>query len=387
MAATRLAYLITEDWYFRQHFLALATAARDAGHEVHVLCRTGERGPRAAEAIKVAGLALHDIGFARSGLDPFKDLATRRQITDAYRDLRPDIVHHVALKPIIHGQAAARDAGIGARVNFLPGFGHVFTAGGMKARLLRPLVSRALAIALAGESVGLMAMNRDDQAQIAALARAEASSVTVLPGTGVDLNRFQPAPEPSGAPIVTYLGRFLRDKGLGDLVEAGRLLRGRGIAVTIRLVGAPDPSNPASVKPGELDSWRREPFIDIRPWTDDVPSVWRDSHLAVLPSYREGFGMSLAEAAACGRALIATDVQGCREAVLDRRSGLLVPPRDPIALAGAIETLAFEPTLRHRFAAAARHDAVERLSLEHINQTVLRLYATALKSGHHREVG
>lgn len=384
MAATRLAYLITEDWYFQQHFLALAIAARDAGHEVHVLCRTGERGPDAARAIQAAGLGLHEIDFARSGLNPFKDLATRRRITDAYRALRPDIVHHVALKPIIHGQAAARMAGIAARINFLPGFGHVFTSGGVKARLLRPLVSRALAVALASENSGLMVMNRDDRAEIAEIAGADASSVTVLPGTGIDLDRFQPAPEPPGTPIVTYLGRFLRDKGLRDLVAAGRMLRQRGIPITIRLVGAPDPSNPARIKLAELEAWRREAFIQIHPWTDDVSSVWRESHLAVLPSYREGFGMSLAEAAACGRALIATDVPGCREAVLDRRSGLLVPPRDPVALAGTIETLALDEKLRRRFAAAARQDAVERLALQQINQTVLALYETALKQGQHR---
>jgi glycosyltransferase involved in cell wall biosynthesis len=385
--ATRLAYLITEDWYFRQHFLALAIAARDSGHEIHVLCRTGERGPEAAEAIHAAGLTLHEIGFASSGLNPFKDLATRREISDAYRNIRPEVVHHVALKPIIHGQSAARENGIGARINFLPGFGHVFTAGGLKARLLRLLVSRALATALAGESAGVMVMNRDDRDQIAGLAKIDPSNITILPGTGVDLDKFQPAPEPTGTPVVTYLGRFLRDKGLRDLVEAGRLLSRRGIPLTIRLVGAPDPSNPASIKPRELKAWRREPFIDMRPWTDDVAAVWRESHLAVLPSYREGFGMSLAEAAACERALIATDVQGCREAVRDRGSGLLVPPRDPVALAGAIETLAFDTALRQRFARIARQDALERLSLERINQTVLALYETALNAGPRQSEG
>jgi glycosyltransferase involved in cell wall biosynthesis len=382
--APRLAFLITEDWYFRQHFLALAVAARDVGFDVHVLCRTGQRGPDAAKSIRSAGLDLHEIGFARTGVNPLKDFATRRRITAAYREIRPDIVHHVALKPIIHGQAAARNIGIGARINFLPGFGHVFTAKSLKARLLRPVVTRALAGALAGEQSGLMVMNRDDQIEIANLAGVEPRSVTVLPGTGVDLARFLATDEPAGNPIITYLGRFLRDKGLRELIEAGRLLDRRGATVTIRLVGAPDASNPARINTRELATWKQETFVEIKPWTDDVPSVWRDSHLAVLPSYREGFGMSLAEAAACGRALIATDVQGCRDAVLDRRTGLLVPPRDPVALAGAIETLAFDGTLRHRFATAARRDAVERLSLRHINDTVLALYEAALSANPRR---
>jgi glycosyltransferase involved in cell wall biosynthesis len=376
--ATRLAFLITEDWYFRQHFLALAIAAQGAGHEVNVLCRTGERGPEAAEAIRAAGLPIREIAFQRSGLNPFADMATRRQIVDAYRDLRPDIVHHVALKPIIHGQAAAKRVGIQARVNFLPGFGHVFTANSMKARLLRPLVSRALSGALTGERTGLMVMNRDDQHQIAALAGTDPKAVTILPGTGVDLARFKESEEPEGSIVVAYLGRFLRDKGLGELVEAGRLLHRRGVAVTIRLVGASDPSNPASIGKAELAKWAREDFIELFPWTDDVPSVWREAHLAVLPSYREGFGMSLAEAAASARALIASDVPGCRDVVRDRVSGLLIPPRDPVALAGAIETLGFDTTLRRRFAAAARQDAEARLSLDRINRQVLALYGTAL---------
>lgn len=374
----RLVYLITEDWYFRQHFLNLAEAARDAGYDVHVLCRTGERGPEAAASIRAAGLSLREIDFARTGLNPFKDLAIRRRITAAYRELKPDIVHHVALKPIIHGQAAARAADITGRVNFLPGFGHVFTSTGIKARLLRPLVSQALARALAGEIQGTMAMNQDDRRELAALARVDPGAITVLPGTGVDLDRFPPVPEPDGEPVVTYVGRFLKDKGLGDLVAAGRLLNGRGVPITIRLVGGPDPSNPASIGARVLREWERESFIEITPWTQDVASVWRDSHIAVLPSYREGFGMSLAEAAACGRALIATDVQGCREAVLDRHSGILIPPRDPVALAGAIETLAYELDLRRRFAAAARQDALDRLSVDRINRTVLDLYETVL---------
>jgi glycosyltransferase involved in cell wall biosynthesis len=376
--ATRLAFLITEDWYFRQHFLALAIAAQAAGHEVHVLCRTGERGPEAVEAIRAAGLSIREIAFQRSGLNPFADIATRRQIVSAYRELRPDIVHHVALKPIIHGQAAAKRARIQARVNFLPGFGHVFTANSMKARLLRPLVSRALSGALTGERTGLMVMNRDDQHQIAALAGTDPEAVTTLPGTGVDLARFKESEEPEGPIVAVYLGRFLRDKGLSELVEAGRLLHRRGSPVIIRLVGAPDPSNPGSIGKAELARWAREDFIELRPWTDDVPSIWREAHLAVLPSYREGFGMSLAEAGASGRALIASDVPGCRDVVRDRVSGLLIPPRDPVALAGAIETLGFDTTLRRRFASAARQDAEARLSLDRINRQVLALYDTAL---------
>ena len=379
--ATHLAFLITEDWYFRQHFLALATAARAAGYDVSVLCRIGECGPEAADAIRSAGLALHAVDFQRSGLNPFKDLATRHRISRLYRDLRPDIVHHVALKPIIYGQAAARQTGVAARINFLPGFGHVFAADTLKTKLLRPMVSRALARALKGEEIGLMVMNQDDQQQMAGLAEADSGAVTVLPGTGVDLTRFPEVEEPSGPIVATYLGRLLHDKGLRELVEAGSILRQRGVAVTIRLVGAPDPSNPASIDAGTLAGWRRDGVVELHPWTDDVPGVWRHAHLAVLPSYREGFGMSLAEAAATGRALIASDVAGCRDVVRDGVTGLLVPPRDAIALAEAIERLARDTDTRRRFAGMARRDSEQRFALERITRTVLELYETALRAG------
>ena len=176
-------------------------------------------------------------------------------------------------------------------------------------------------------------------------------------------------------------GRLLNDKGLRELVEAGSILRQRGVAVTIRLVGAPDPSNPASIDAGTLAGWRRDGVVELHPWTDDVPGVWRDAHLAVLPSYREGFGMSLAEAAATGRALIASDVAGCRDVVRDGVTGLLVPPRDAIALAEAIERLARDTDTRRRFAGMARRDSEQRFALERITRTVLELYETALRAG------
>ena len=153
------------------------------------------------------------------------------------------------------------------------------------------------------------------------------------------------------------------------------------MAVTIRLVGAPDPSNPASIDAGTLAGWRRDGVVELHPWTDDVPGVWRHAHLAVLPSYREGFGMSLAEVAATGRALIASDVAGCRDVVRDGVTGLLVPPRDAIALAEAIERLARDTDTRRRFAGMARRDAEQRFALERITRTALELYETALRAG------
>lgn len=376
----QLVYLISEDWYFRRHFLALAVAAKEAGHNVTVCCRLGEHGATAVSQIQDAGIAVRRIDFQRSSLNPWIDCNTRRQIVRAYSELAPDIVHQIALKPIIHGQYAARRTGVKARVNFLPGFGHAFTSRAVKAQILKPLISVALAHALSGETIGLAVMNVDDRNRLAALAGSDPNAVTVVPGTGVDLSRFAASPENEGPIVATFLGRFLQDKGLEELAEAARILHQRNCPIIVRLVGAPDPGNPASLPESLLTTWQSEGLVEVEPWTDNVPDVWRDSHIAILPSHREGFGMSLAEAAACKRPLVATDVPGCRDAVLNGKTGLLVPPRDPEALANAIGALARDKVRRHAMAVAARQDAETRLSLERINELVLKLYDNLLNT-------
>lgn len=372
-----LVYLVAEDWYFRHHFLATASAAQGAGWRVTALCRTGTRGTGHADAIARAGISLEPIEFERASLDPWRLVADYRRVRERYRVLRPDLVHHVALKPILVGQAAAKAEGISARVSTVPGFGFVFSSRSAKARVARPLVRAALSWALSGEA-GLTVLNADDQVRLATIAGVSQDRVTVIPGVGVDIDRFRPSTEPStesdGRIVATFLGRMLRDKGVEDLVAASRLLREQGVAVTVRLVGAPDPSNPASLEESRLAAWDLEGVVDYQGWRDDLDQVWAESHIAVLPSHGEGFGMSLAEAGASGRPLVATDVPGCREAVIDGETGLLVPARDPAALATALRRLAGDADLRRRLGAAARRDAESRMSIERVNDAMLAVY-------------
>ncbi len=185
-----------------------------------------------------------------------------------------------------------------------------------------------------------MVLNADDRAAVARLAGRRLADVEVLPGTGVDLDRFTPSPEPDGPPVAAFVGRMLGEKGLEELAAAARLLRDGGSPVRIRLVGAPDPESPTAIPEERLRAWTASGMLDWTGATDDVAGVWRQSHIAVLPSHREGLGMSVLEAAACGRPAVASDVPGCREAVQHGVTGLLVPGRDPPALAAALAGLA-----------------------------------------------
>ncbi len=171
---------------------------------------------------------------------------------------------------------------------------------------------------------------------------------------------------------------MLRDKGVVELVGAARLLRDRGVALTVRLVGPPDPDNPASIPAKQLESWRNDGLVEWIGEVDDVSGIWRDAHIAVLPSYREGLPKALLEAAACGRPMVATDVPGCREVVRDGETGLLVPLGDTVALADALQRLAEDPDLRRRLGQTARRMIEDDFSEQIVVCETMALYRQIL---------
>jgi glycosyltransferase involved in cell wall biosynthesis len=200
------------------------------------------------------------------------------------------------------------------------------------------------------------------------------SRIALIPGSGVDVHRFTPLPEPVGAPTFGFVGRLLDDKGVRTLVAAHRLLRKRIPDAELLIAGTPDPANPASVSELEARSWNDEAGLTWLGHVADIAGFWAKAHAAVLPSRREGLPLSLMEAAACGRAMIASDVPGCREIVLHERTGLLFPVDDPVALADAMGRLAVDKDLRARCALKARKLVVERLAADLIGRQTVTLY-------------
>ncbi len=364
-----LLFLITEDWTLWLHRLSTARAARDAGWDVVVATRVAAHGDR----IRSEVFLLIPIGMRRRSLAPWRELASVVELIRLYRREQPDLVHHVAMKPVIYGSLAAWLAGVPAVVNALTGMGYVFTSRELKARLLRPPIRRAFHWLLDRSNSRLILQNSDDAAALAGAVVAK-ERVVLIRGSGVDTEAFASSEEPAGAPVAVMVSRMLRDKGVLELVEAARLLQRRAVPLRVVLVGAPDPENPTAIAERELQAWDAAGVIAWWGERSDIAAIWADSHIAVLPSYREGLPKSLLEAAACGRPMVATDVPGCREIVLDGVTGLLVPPRDAQSLAAALERLAGDAALRRRMGAAAR-DLVERaLSDEVIVAQTLALY-------------
>lgn len=365
-----ILYVVTEDWYFWSHRLPIARAARDAGAKVIVAARMTDHKDR----IEAEGFKGVDIPFDRSGVNPVKDLGTLSQLIRLYRQFEPDLVHHVAVKPVLYGSIAASLTSVPAIVNAMAGLGFLFISESWKARLMRGAFRKLIAILGNWQNTSLIVQNRDDKLVFEDCG-VRLQQITLIPGSGVDTAMFQPMPEPEGMPVAICVSRMLKDKGILELVEAARILRDRKIPLKIRLVGGTD-ANPTSIPKNNLMAWAAEGLVEYAGHSNDVVNEYARAHIAVLPSYREGLPKSLLEAAACGRPIVATDVPGCREICIDGETGKLVPAKDPLALANALATLAHDQKLRKTYGINARELADRAFSTDVVIAETMELYST-----------
>jgi glycosyltransferase involved in cell wall biosynthesis len=375
----KLLFLVTEDWYFFSHRLPIARAARDAGCEVIVATRVGTHG----DAITREGFRLIPLKMRRRNKNPLREVAAVLEITTIYRRERPDLVHHVAMKPVLYGSLAARLTGVPAVVNALAGLGFVFSSDRWKAKLLRPWIRTAFRLLFMKGCGKVILQNPDDQRLLTESGVLSADRTVLIRGSGVDISYFRPFPEQvEGPTVVTLVARMLLDKGVVEFVEAVRLLKRQGLSFRAVLVGAPDPENPASISENQMLTWQSEGIIEWWGQRSDIPTVWAQSHIAVLPTtYGEGVPKSLLEAAACARPIIATDVPGCREIVRHEKNGLLVPVRDPAALAHAIERLITNRALRQKMGEEGRQLVQHEFSESIVVNKTLDLYRSILGQG------
>jgi glycosyltransferase involved in cell wall biosynthesis len=364
----RLLYVVNEDWAFLLSRLPMARAARDAGFEVHVA--TNVSNGRAA--IEAEGFVLHPIPFRRGRLSPLAAIRAVLAIRKIENAIRPAIVHHSPLQCCVFGSLAAIDRDF-PTVNAITGLGYIFTSSNLLPRLLKQGMVWLLPWLLNRRHSNIVVENPDDRDALLALG-ARPERMRLIPGSGVDADRFKPLPEPDGPITIGFAGRLLVDKGIRALVAAHDLLRGQGHNFNLIIAGNPDPANPASISRDEVEGWTKRPGITWLGHIDDIVTLWRAVHIATLPSHREGLPVALMEAAACGRPLVATDAPGCREICIANQTGLLVPIEDPPALAHAILTLAQSQELRARFGVAARKLVEDKLSARIIGRSIVELY-------------
>ena len=374
----RLLFVVNAPEFFLSHRLPIAVAAQKAGYEVHVASAPGD----SVQGIRARGFIHHSVGFARSGQNPWVELRTLVSLVRLFRRARPDVVHLVTIKPVLYGDIAARLARVPGVVAAVSGLGTVFLADSGLARARRWLIAKLYSAALKQKRLAVIFQNPDDRDTLISFGALQLGDVRMIRGSGVSLDEYSCLPEPEAArPVVVMAARLLRDKGVFEFVEAARLLRSRGVDVEMKLIGSADAGNLTSVTEAELDKWRKEGVVELMGFRPDIAAQYAAANIVCLPSYREGLPKSLVEAAACGRAVVTTDVPGCRDAITPNETGLLVPVKDSVALADAIQKLVEDSELRTRMAKAGRELAEEAFSIEKIVAQHLNIYEEVSANG------
>jgi len=366
----KLLFLVNDAGFFLSHRAPIALEARRHGYEVHVATAPGPF----VDKIRDLGLVYHPVQLSRSGKNPLFEFYSITNIFRLFRRLRPDIVHLVTIKPVLYGGVCARLARIPFVVAAISGLGTVFIGADLKTNLIRRIITPLYRFSLNRPNTITIFQNPDDRLTISRLAGLAANSTRLIEGSGVDLRTYRVTDEPKASIVVTMAARLLRDKGVREFIDAARLLREKGVRATFWLVGDPDPGNPTSITAEELAIWREERIVTLWGHRSDIDQIFAQSNIVVLPSYREGSPKVLLEAAACGRPIVTTDVPGCRDAIIPNKTGLLVPPRDPVSLANAIESLILDENLRREFGLAGRALAEQKFAIEHVVNQHLQIY-------------
>lgn len=333
-----LLFVVNVDWFFLSHRLPIALEAIQQGYEVHIA--TGITSHRAT--LEAHGLVVHSLTLDRSSTGLLSIVQLVVQLWNVFRSVQPDVVHLVTIKPVLLGGLVARVTGVPGVVAAVSGLGFVFVARGVTAAVRRAFVALLYRLALGHHNLKAIFQNPDDCATLSRVAHLPPRKVALIRGSGVDLALYRPAPMPEGAPVVMLAARLLVDKGVREFVAAAYKLKGQfaeKLSARFVLVGEIDPGNPTSLDAEEVELWRDEGVIEVWGHCTDMPRVLATAHIVVLPSYREGLPKVLIEAAAVGRAVITTDVAGCRDAIDPDVTGVLVPPRNVDALTTAIGNL------------------------------------------------
>lgn len=370
-----LLFVVNVDWFFLSHRLPIALEAMRHGYQVHIA--TGLTDKQCE--LERNGLVVHPLALDRSSAGFGNAWRTMVQLWRIFRTVRPDVVHLVTIKPVLLGGLVARLARVPAVVAAVSGLGFVFIARGAKAAVRRWLVGVLYRAALGNRNLKVIFQNADDLCSLAKVAHLPTDKVAMIRGSGVDLTRFAYVPLPGGVPVVILATRLLADKGVLEFVQAARLLRQRGCEARFVLVGTVDTANPASFTDVEVSAWVHDDVVEWWGHRADMPQVLAAAQVVVLPSYREGLPKVLIEAAACGRAVVTTDTPGCRDAIGPNVTGVLVPVRNAVALAAAMEDLIKDPLRCKVMGDAGRALAEKAFDVRQVVALHLQIYQELTK--------
>ena len=356
------------DWYIYNFRLALAKELQARGNEVILISPPGEFHDR----LQASGFEWIPFSLSRQGTNPINELRTLWSLIHLYYRIKPDIVHHFTIKPVIYGSLAAQILGIKGIINSITGLGHLFIDTSFITRILLGFTKILYRLGLHRTQV--IFENPEDQNTFIKHRFIKPEQTHLILGTGVNIDKFSPVKSENEIPLVLFASRLLATKGLKEFVDAAYILKQKGIRARFAIAGTPDPGNPASISPEQINAWEESGTVEIWGWQSDMPSILAQADIFCLPSYREGVPSALLEACASALPIVATHVPGCRDVVIHNINGLLVPPKNSQALADALEKLIISPDLRDQMGKSGRQFALVKFSLDKIIQQTLAVY-------------
>ena len=322
------------------------------------------------------GIVFVPLPISRRPVDPISDCWLLWTLFRWYRRERPDVVHHFTIRPVLYGSMAAWLAGVPKIINTVSGLGTVFGEG--QKAWLRFVVETQYRLALSLAHMTFF-QNAEDYRLFISKGLVKAEKADVVPGSGVDCTLFQPPSQSETAPQgqVTFLmsSRLLREKGVYDFVQAARIVQQKYPRSRFQLLGKRDERNPQVIPKNDLEQWEKEGVITWLGEVSDVRPIVATADVVVLPSYyREGVPRTLLEASAMGKPIIATEMVGCRDVVDPEKNGMLVPVRDPEALALAMIRMIESPTSRREMGKAGREKVMTKFDERFVIERTLASY-------------
>lgn len=372
----KLLIVVNEPNFFLSHRLPVALAALKSGHDVHIATGPGEE---AIAKIKQHGLKHHDLPLSRSGRNLMAEMLCVFSIIKLFFNEKPDVVHLVTLKPVIYGGIAARICNVKLVVGAVSGLGYSFASASFGARVSKFIITRLLGLAISSKTK-IIFQNRDDLNLFKKLGFVNEDQSVLIKGSGVNLDEYKYVDESNVEPVViTFAARLLKDKGIYEFLSAAKdLKKVYGSRVVFQVAGSVDIDNPSSISVDVVEKHSREGVINFLAYRPDMADVFANTNIVVLPSYREGLPKVLIEAAAVGRAIVTTDVPGCRDVIIPERTGLAVKVRDAESLKKAIAKLVDEPLVRRQMGIEGRKLAEKEFNITSVIEKHLDLYSQPL---------
>ena len=366
----KILFIVRDDCFFISHRIPVAIEAIKQGYEVHLVAKLkGKPG-----FLEDKGITVHNIELNRKkiGLNLLKEFL---EILSVVHKIRPDILHLITVKSVLLGGIAARLLKIPAVVVAISGLGYMFSSYGFLASVRLKVLSFFLYYALNHKNQSVIFQNTSDKSKLENINKNISNNSTIIPGSGVDLDLYSVKKIDVDIPIIMFAARLLASKGVREFIDAAKLVNKNRKNARFVIVGNIDLSSPDSISQKEIIHWEMEGFVELWGYKNNMYDVIPLASVVVLPSYYgEGLPKILIEAAACGRAVVTTDHPGCRDAIVNNKTGLLVPVKDVDAIVKAVKSLIKDSHYCENMGLMGRKLAEEKFDIRQVVKRHMGIY-------------